>query len=532
MRERTALGGTPVFSVITPVYDTPLGVLAETIESVLAQTFEDWELILVDDRSPDSAVRDVLRSYADKDPRIKVIERETNGHIVAASNDGVEAARGAFLVLLDHDDLLTADALERNAAVIVDHEDVDYIYSDEDKIDQDGRRFDPFLKPTWSPERLRSQMYTCHLSVLRTSLVREVGAFREGFDGSQDYDLVLRVTERARRVEHIPEILYHWRVVPGSAAGDANAKPYAHDAARRALQEHLDRVGIVGRVDFGPLPGLYRTTRRLDPDLRVSLVIATMGQTGLIWGARRHFVVDAVRSMLEHTEHENLEVIVVYDPPTPEAVLVELREIAGERLVLVPFSRPFVHGEKMNIGVLHSTGDRIVLLNDDIEIISDRWLEELVAPLDEPDVGMTGAKLYFSNSTVQHAGHAYAYGHYFHPFYRSPRSGHDVPAPLLINREVSGVTAACSAMRRETYFEVGGFTEQLPTHFNDVDLCYKVRSTGRRIVWMANVELYHFESVSRGRDPVPAAEWRWCLARWGKPGADPYLPTHEPSARS
>ncbi|WP_164477844.1 glycosyltransferase family 2 protein [Nocardioides pantholopis] len=516
---------TPVFSVITPVYNTPVEVLAETIESVLAQTFENWELILVDDLSPDQAVRDVLWRYAEREDRITVVERATNGHIVAASNDGIARARGEFLALLDHDDLLDPEALARNAEVIEEYDDVDYIYSDEDKLSEDGRYFDPFRKPEWSPERMRGHMYTCHLSVVRTSLVRELGGFRDGFDGSQDYDLILRVTEKARRIVHIPEVLYHWRIVPGSTAGDSEAKPYAYVAAKKALQEHLDRLGIDGTVEHGRAPGTYAISRRLDPEVRVSLIVPTMGQSGLVWGQRRDFVVDAVRTMLSHTEHENLEVVVVYDPPTPPSVLQQLRDIAGDRLVLVPFNRPFVHGEKMNVGVLHSTGERLVMLNDDLEVITHRWLEELVAPLDEPDVGMTGAKLLLSDTTVQHAGHAYAHNHYFHPYFRALHDELGAFNPLVLNREVSGVTAACAAIRRDTYFEIGGFTEQLPTHYNDVDFSYKVRSRGLRIVWLANVELFHFESVSRGRDPVPPAEKRWCTQRWGHPRTDPYLPT-------
>lgn len=520
-----------MFSVLTPVYNTPLPVLRSTIESVLDQTFENFELILVDDRSTDPGVLDTLREYAARDDRVKLIERAENGHIVAASNDGVTRASGAFIALLDHDDLLAPTALERNAEVIASFDDVDYIYSDEDKIDLNGRRYDPFAKPEWSPERLRGHMYTCHLSVLRTELVRTVGAFQEGYDGSQDYDLVLRLTERARRIVHIPEVLYHWRVIPGSTAGDSEAKPYAYDAAKRAIQDHLDRLGINGTVKFGKAPGTYAIERRLDPAVRVSLIIPTVGTSGLVWGQSRCYVVDAVRSMLEKTSHENLEVVVVYDRPTPPQVLEDLRAVAAERLVLVPFDRPFSHSEKMNIGVLHSTGDRLVLLNDDVEVISDRWVEELVAPLDEPDVGLTGAKLFFSNTTIQHAGHSYTWGHYFHPFFRKERSWFGPFNPLVINREVSGVTAACSAIRRETYLEIGGFTERLPTTYNDVDFSYKVRHLGYRIVWLCNVELHHFESVSRGHQPYLPEERRLCWERWGRPQNDPFLPQPKPKPK-
>ncbi|HET9998162.1 MAG TPA: glycosyltransferase, partial [Nocardioides sp.] len=509
-----------LFSIVTPVFNTATDVLRETVESVVAQTYGGWELILVDDCSTHEAVLPQLRAFAQADPRVKVVERAENGHIVAASNDGVRAARGQFLVLLDHDDLLTPDALERNLAAIEHFDDVDYLYSDEDKVGVDGEYFDVFRKPAWSPQRLRGQMYTGHLSVLRTSLVREVGGFREGFDGSQDHDLVLRVTERARRVVHIPEILYHWRVVPGSAAGDVDAKPYAWTAGRNAVQEHLDRLGIDGDVDYGASPGLYTISLRLDPARRVSVVIPTNGSSGLIWGERRVFVVDAVRSVLEHTEHDNLELVVVHDP-VAQHVLDQLRELAGDKLVLVPFDEPFNFSRKMNLGVLCSTGDRLVFLNDDVQVRSDRWLEELVAPLEEPDVGLTGAKLYFSNDLIQHAGHVYEGGQYLHASIDTPRDSLGEFGMLSISREVSGVTAACSAMRRETFFDVGGFAEGLPANFNDVDLCYKVRFLGNRIIVVATCELYHFESRSRDR---LVGDWErlFVHGRWGAPRVDAY----------
>ena len=517
----------PLFSIVTPVYEPPVDVLADTIASVLAQDFEDWEWILVDDCSPTEAVRELIRDHATNDPRIRLVERETNGHIVAASNDGIDAARGEFIVLLDHDDLLTPNALSANATRIEGNEDVDYLYSDEDKVDDEGSLYDEFRKPDWSPERLRGQMYTSHLSVIRTEVVRRVGGFREGYDGSQDHDLALRVGEVARQVVHIPEVLYHWRAVVGSASADINAKPYATIAGANAVQDHMDRLGLAAEVGQGPVPGHYRITRRLDPALRVSIVIPTIGQSDLIWGSRRVMVVEAVRSLLERTSHDNLEVVVVYDEPTPPEVLTELREVAGDKLALVRFTRPFNYSEKMNVGCLRASGDRLVFLNDDVEVISDGWLEQLVAPLNEPDVGLTGARLYFSDATVQHAGHAYAGGHYLHPYRDLPRESYGPFGALIINREASGVTAACAAMRRETFVEIGGFSEALPANFNDVDLCYKVRLAGQRIVYVASVELYHFESRTRER-AVHDWERNLVRSRWGIPLDDPYVPGLKP----
>lgn len=514
----------PLFSIVTPVYATPLDVLADTIGSVLAQHHLDWEWILVDDCSPDPQVRELIREHAVRDRRLRLIERSENGHIVAASNDGVAAAHGEFLVLLDHDDLLAPDALARVARHVTKFEDVDYLYSDEDKVDEDGAFFAEFRKPRWSPERLRGQMYTSHLSVMRTSLVREVGAFREGYDGSQDHDLALRVGERARRVVHIPHVLYHWRAIPGSASADIDAKPYATDAGLRAVQNHLDRVGIKGRVERGSEAGRYVIQRELAPEIKVSLIIPTLGQSALVFGERRVLVVETVRSALARTDHENIEIVVVYDEPTPGEVLEELGDIAGDRLVLEPFQKPFNFSEKINVGALRATGDRLVFLNDDVEAVSQRWLENLVGPLDESEVGLTGAKLYFSDGSIQHAGHGYWGKHYHHPFRFWTREESGPFGELVVNREVTGVTAACSAMRRDLFLDIGGFSEALPSNFNDVDLCYKVSRGGHRIVWVANCELFHFESQTRDGTVQPW-ERHLVVRRWGIPDRDLYTPS-------
>lgn len=513
----------PFFSVVTPVYEPPLDVLQEMIDSVLAQTDPDLELVLVDDRSPSDAVREVLRAAARRDSRVRVVERAENGRIVAASNDAVEAATGEFLVLVDHDDLLVPHALERVRRALEEDPEVDYVYTDEDKVGPDGTFYDTFRKPPWSPERLRSHMYTGHLSVMRASLVREVGAFRDGYDGSQDHDLALRVTERARRVVHVPEVLYHWRVVPGSAAGAADAKPYTWEAGRRAVDDHLARTGVGEAAELGPWPGTYRVRRRLPASTTVSVVIPTRGGKGLVWGQERVFVVEAVRSALARTRHPHVEVVVVHDTPTPPAVLDALREVAGDRLVLVPFDEPFNFSRKCNLGFLHASGDVVVMLNDDVEVRSDLWLETLAAPLVEEDVAAVGANLWFEDGTRQHAGHVYYEGHLRHVGLGTPSGDPGPFAAFVVAREVSGLTGACVAMRSDVYEEVGGFSETLPVNFNDVDLSFKLRATGRRLVWLPDVELFHFESRTRKAEVV---EWEYkrLRERWVFDGDDVYLP--------
>jgi glycosyltransferase involved in cell wall biosynthesis len=514
--------GPPRFSIVTPVYDPPPDVLQDTIRSVEAQTWDDWEWILVDDNSPNEATRVALRAAAARDPRIRVVEREANGHIVKASNDGVDAARGEFIVLLDHDDLLTRRALELMAAYIDADPTADYLYSDEDKV-HDGRYFQAFIKPDWSPERLRGQMYTSHLSVYRTALVREVGGFREGYDGSQDHDLALRVSERARTVVHVPRVLYHWRVVPGSAAGDRDAKPYAWHAGRRAVQDQLDRLGIDATAELGSLPGTYRINRRLDPSVRISIVIPTRGDEGLVWGRRRHFIVEAVRSLLEKGGHDNIEIVVVFDATTPDSVLDELAGLGAPDIQLLPFPKPFNFSEKCNLGAVSSYGDVIVLLNDDVEIESEGFLPHLVAPLFEEGVGMTGARLHFANTTIQHAGLLFDQHDLTHVFAGNAATDPGPFAAMLVNREVSGLTGACVALRREVFNEVGGLCETLPVNFNDVDLSVKITDAGYRLVWVADALAYHFESQTR----VPVVQpWeaQLVLGRWVMPEEDRYLP--------
>lgn len=515
---------TPFFSIVTPVYDPAPRDLQATVDSVLAQTFTDWEWIVVDDASPNPEVLAVLRSAAQAEPRIRVRERDSNGHIVRASNDALERATGEWVVLLDHDDLLEATALERVAEAIAGSPGVGYVYTDEDKIGPDGTLTGEFRKPEWSPERLRHQMYLGHLSALRHDLVRRVGGFRAGFDGSQDHDLALRVTELGDPVVHVREVLYHWRIVPGSTAGDTTAKDYASEAGLRAVRDHLDRVGRAqDRVEMARIAHTYRTIRHLDPRTLVSVVIPTRGARGLAWGVERCFVLDAVLSLLAHTDHGLLEIVVVYDSDTPDDVLSSLRETCGEALVLVEYARPFNFSEKCNLGYVRASGDVVVFLNDDVEIQSESFLEQLCAPLEEPGVGMTGARLTFSDGTIQHAGHSYYADQFVHTLHGALDEDPGPFGALVVDREVSGLTAACVALRREVIDEVGGFWTFLPSNFNDVDLSYKVRSTGRRLVWLADVHATHFESRTRV-STVHEWEHRAILERWGTPEHDLYLP--------
>ena len=504
----------PAFSIVTPVYDPPLDALRSCIRSVQAQEFVDWEWCICDDASPDPAVADELQRLAAAEPRVRLMRRESNGGIVAASNDALALATGEFVALLDHDDQLAPSALSHVSRQLAAHPDADYAYSDEDKVDRLGRHYDVFIKPQWSPERLRSQMYTGHLSVLRRSLVEEVGGFRPGYEGSQDHDLVLRVSERAREIVHVPHVLYAWAVVPGSAAGDVDAKPYAFEAGRRAVQDHCERIGIDAEVEFVPGPSVYRVRRQVQGSPLVSVIIPTRGSGSDVWGQHRVFVTEMVRSIVERSTYTNIEFVIVHDTGTPAQVLTDLRELCGTGLVLVPYDKPFNFSEKINWGFAASTGPYLLILNDDMEVIDSDWIETLLALAQDPGVGLVGAKLLFSDGTIQHAGHHYDNGEAYHFLYGAEGDDTGYFNSLVVQRETSGVTGACMMLPREVYAEVGGMTELLPGSFNDVDFCLKVRAAGHRIIWTPWANLYHFESKSR--DPrVTAEEVNLIRSRWG-----------------
>ena len=500
----------PRFSIITPVHDPTVSGLRSCASSVFSQDHPDWEWVICDDASTDSQVRALLDELS-ADERVTLIRRETNGGIVAATNDALSRASGEFLAFLDHDDLLTAEALTVVDEVLSRDEQIDFVYSDEDKIDDDGNLSQRFSKPAWSPERLRAQNYCSHLSVMRRSLVNDLGGLRSGFDGAQDYDLVLRVSEHARAIAHIPRVLYHWRMSVGSTAADADAKPYALEAGRRAVAEHLDRVGVEAEVSLTDQRYL-RVRRSPHATPRVSLIIPTNGARGRVWGQSMTLVENCVASIVARSTYPDIEIVVVHDM-IEESLLARLRALAGDRLVEVPFDRPFNFSEKINLGVVRSTGSIVVPLNDDTMVASPDWLETLVAHLEEPDVGMVGPRLLLADGRIQSAGHYNKFG----PHHVAAGCTTDETGPfglLTLASERSGLTLACAALRREVFDEVGGLSEVFPGAFNDVDLAYKLQRAGYRLVWTPEADLFHFESLSRDPSTRPI-ELTHLFERWG-----------------
>lgn len=503
---------TPRFSVLTPVFNPPRDAFKRCIESVLSQSFQDWEWCLVDDAAEHSQFKELLLELAASDARIRVLVRSSNGGIVAASNDAATLASGEFLCLLDHDDSLEPNALETVNDALSSDTEIDYLYTDEDKVDSSGRYYDTFLKPDWSPERLRSQNFCCHFSVIRRTLFERVGGFRPGFEGSQDYDLILRVTEKSRRIFHVPKVLYHWCAVAGSTATASSEKPYAAFAAQRAVQEHLTRVGITGQT-LQTKNGYHKIKRALSRTPRVSIVIPTRGDSKLVRGSKRSLVLRSVDSIIANSDdYPNFEVIVVADTSTPKVVVEQLNSLSAVRII--EYSKPFNFSDKCNVGVATATGTVVVLLNDDTEVITKDWLATLVPLAVEPDVGIVGPMLILEDGRIQSAGHSNT------PSPHNYRSGHSADDPgvfgdLSITRECSGITGAAMVMRKEVYLEAGGMSPKFANCFNDVDLNCKVLELGYRILWTPHARLFHYESVSR--DPlVSTEEFDLLIRRWGR----------------
>lgn len=494
LRRWPVAGRTPRFSVLTAVHDPDPEHLEACLRSVRRQELRNWEHVIVDDASTDPRVGEILSRAAEDDRRIRLVTRRSQGGIVAASGDALAAATGTRIALLDHDDELTQDALwEMDRALR--HAPV--AYSDHDMIYPDGRYGAMYYKPDFSPEQLRSQNYVLHLVAADRALVRQVGGFRAGFDGAQDHDLLLRLAE-VTEFAHVPKVLYHWRQAPGSVASDSGSKPWAYDSGRRAVADHCQRAGIAAEVEPGPLPGTYRIRRRLAHRPRISVVIPTRGSSGRVHGVTHCFVTEAVRSLVDRSTYPDVEYVVVHDDVTPPPVIAELQRLAGDALRLVPYASPFNFSEKVNVGVAASTGELILLLNDDTELIEPDSLEVMASHLADESVGMVGAKLLFGDDTVQDAGHVYS-GHLLPGLqgWSGNGTGPWQLRPLIVEREVAGVTAAAAMVRRETFEELGGFDESIPVSFNDVDFSLRLRATGRRIVWTPWASWHHFESQTR-----------------------------------
>ena len=497
-------GYTPKISIVMPVYDTPVDHLDLAIRSVVTQHYKNWELCICDDASPNMEVRARLESWQKREPRIRVSYTAKNEGIGGASNRALALASGEFVGLLDHDDELTPDALYEIVNFLQGHPDADMIYSDEDKLNPKGRRVYPSFKPDWSPEYMLSFMYTCHFGVYRRHLLDEIGGFRVGFEGSQDYDLVLRVSEKTDRIYHIPKILYHWRMAPGSAAASANAKPYAHEAAKRALTEHLKRRRIPAESVDGVWPCHYRVRFSLPGTERVSIIIFNP--------SKRETLRNCVNSIVEKTSYCNYEVIVVGN----RHLDAETRNYLASRscqIIAVNESPDLSH--LINLGATHAQGEYLLLLHGDTEVISADWVTGMLGFCRQSEIGAVGAKLLSRMGRIQHIGVVLGLkgvaGYPLRGLHNSPLEYLD---PSHSIRNCSAVSGVCMMVRKEVFEQLGGFDEQVPGTYNDIDLCLRIREAGYRIVWTPAAELYHdgpFASNS-----IDGKQATYFKQRWGK----------------
>ena len=511
----------PLISVLMPTYNPKPEWLIEAIESVRSQVYTRWELCIADDASPDATVRPILERYAKLDPRIKIVIRPQNGHISDASNSALELVTGEWTALLDHDDLLPEHALFWVAHAINAQPDARLIYSDEDKTDETGRRFDPYFKSDWNPDLFYSHNMFSHLGVYHTALFRQVGGFRQGFEGAQDYDLALRCIEQIKpsQICHIPRVLYQWRVHAESTAMAAEAKPYAMIAGERAINEHFQRTGVKGKVTL--IGHGYEASYELPAVLPlVSIIIPTRNGLDLLK--------QCLNSIFTKTTYANYEVLIVDNGSNAAAILAYFTKLAaqpqhGKRVRVIHDDSPFNYSRLNNLAVQQAAGEIVALLNNDIEIISPNWLSEMVSHAVRPGVGAVGAKLWYPNNTVQHAGVTLGVGGVAAHAHRLFPQGHfGYMGRAVLTQSFSAVTAACLVIRKATYQQVGGLNEvELAVGYNDVDFCLRVREVGLRNVWTPLAELYHHESATRGSDLTPSNKARldievaYMQQRWG-----------------
>lgn len=513
--EVTELKYNPLFSVVIPVYNVADNMLRECIDSVLAQTYKNFEIILVDDASTQTSVRKVLGEYEGRDG-ITIIYREKNGHISRTTNDGIHAAKGEFVALCDCDDLYAPNALYEIAKKLNEDPSLDFIYTDEDKVDEKGKkRENPFFKPDWSPDTFMSFMYTCHLSVYRRTLLEELSGVRVGFEGSQDYDLVLRVMEKTNRIGHVPKILYHWRMRKESTANAMAAKPYALEAAEKAKIEALERRGLKGEITYLPAVAQYRVTYFPQGEPKVSIIIPSKDNPKILKMC--------LASIFKYTEYKNYEVIIV-DNGSNDANKKEIEEAVAlysgqgeDKIKYVYQPMEFNFSRMCNIGADVATGEFLLFLNDDIEVSEsvdtspyfkvyvNRWLSILLGQAQLAHTGAVSCKLYYPNgNTIQHAGVVNLPIGPAHCLYGGSDSFNYYYGRNLLEYDFSSVTGACLMLDRKKFDEAGGFDEGFPVAYNDVSLCFRLVELGYYNVVRNDVVLIHHESVSRGLDRASA----------------------------
>lgn len=488
----------PCISIIVPTYKTPEKFLKEMIDSVRNQSYENWELCIGDGSVTEDTVKNVVESYQKKDKRIKMLCLSENLGIAGNTNAALSIATGDYMALLDHDDILAPDALYEVVKWMNEHykDETDVIYTDEDKVSFDLKDyFEPHFKSDYNLDLIRSNNYICHLFVARKSIVDQVGGFRKEYDGSQDYDFILRCIEQSKHVEHVPKVLYHWRCHPGSTAANQESKMYCYEAGKRAIEDHLKRMGEDDcQVVMTEHLGFYHVIYPIREQKKVSIIIPNKDQ--------KEMLERCIESVIQKTDYKNYEIIIVENNSTTNEIFEYYKTIEQrENIRVVIWKDKFNYSAINNFGVRYANGEYLLFLNNDIEVIRENWLSEMLANVQRKEVGIVGAKLLYPDNMVQHAGVIIGMGGIAgHPLSRHPADDCGYFARGIIQQNLNAVTAACMLTKKEVYEKVKGFEEKLAVAFNDIDLCLKVRKAGYLIVYDPEALLYHHESISRGKE--------------------------------
>ncbi len=493
----------PKISIIIPMYNTPVKFFGELVDSLINQTYTNWELCLADGSNEENPE---LKDIYSKDSRIKYKFLGENKGISGNTNEALTLATGDFIGLLDHDDILPVFSLYEVVKCINNHPEVDFIYTDEDKFEEvGGKRYDPYFKSDFGPDTLRANNYICHFSVFRKDLMEKLGGFRSDFDGAQDYDILLRMSEIAEHIYHIPKILYHWRVHELSTAkAGAHAKPYAYEAGKKAVQAHIDRLGLKGTVEAGNTLGTYKVNYEVIGNPKVSIIIPNKDYASTLKVC--------LKSIIKLTTYKNYEIIVVENNSTEDETFEYYKKIDGKDNIKVIYypEKVFNYSAIINFGVRNCTGDYVIQLNNDTELLTPNWLQEMIGFAQREDVGAVGVKMYYPDRTIQHAGIIVGIGGVAgHVFKNIPKNLHGYFSKDAMIQNLSAVTAACIMTPREIYDEVGYMDEEFKVAFNDVDFCLKIRETGKLIVYTPYVEFLHYESKSRGYEDTVEKQQRF-----------------------
>ena len=489
----------PLISIVVPLYKTPKSFLDALIASVKDQSYSNWELVLSDGSGVPSPIGDALKKYASRDKRIKVVEADEQHRIVENTNRAIEHAKGEFIAFADHDDVLAPDALFEVVKSLNEDNELEFIYTDEDKVDGSGNTFfEPQMKPDFNIDLLRTVNYICHLSVIKRELLDKIGYLDASYEGAQDYDLTLRAIENTNKIHHIPRVLYHWRSHVNSTAENPESKLYAFEAGRRAIKAHYDRVGIKAEVMDGEFPGLYRTKYIREYDPLISIIIPNKDHTDDL---KR-----CIDSIEEKSTYKNYEYIIVENNSDKDETFEFYKklEAENEKVKVVYYKGIFNFSLINNFGAEHASGEYYLLLNNDTSIINPDCFEEMLGYCMRKDVGIVGARLYYEDDTIQHAGVVVGFGGIAgHCFVMHPRGTTGYCHRIICAQDYSAVTAACMMVDSKVFKEVNGLSSDLAVAFNDIDFCLRVREAGYLVVYNPYAELYHFESKSRGLEDTP-----------------------------